>query len=390
MVSDVYFPRVNGVSTSIATFRAALAELGVEVRLVVPRYADEADEEGIVRVAGRRVPRDPEDRLLSWRAMRAAVAREAADCALVHIQTPFVAHYAGTAAARAHRLPLLLTYHTFFEEYLHHYAPFLPAAMLRGLARKVSRAQCNTMDGVVVPSTAMRERLAGYGVTRPLHVLPTGIPLHDFAGGERARFRARHGIAANAPVALFIGRLAREKNVGFLLEVAARLRRELPGFRLVIAGEGPAAGELEAQAAALGLADTVRFVGYLDRRAALPDCYAAADAFVFASRTETQGLVLIEAMAAGLPVVALAAMGTIDILAPRRGALVAPDEVAGFAARVRELLSAPVRRQALAVEARRYSIEWGDAIMAGRLAGLYRRLLDAGRVEGRAIGCQPG
>jgi glycosyltransferase involved in cell wall biosynthesis len=378
------------VSTSIATFRDALAELGVEVRLVAPRYGDEADEAGVVRVAGRRVPRDPEDRLASWRAMRRAVLREAAGCELVHIQTPFVAHYAGLAAARALRLPAVLSYHTFFEEYLHHYAPFLPAAALRALARRMSRAQCNAVDGIVVPSTAMRDRLAGYGVRRPLHVLPTGIPLHDFSGGHRARFRARHGIAAGVPMALFIGRLAHEKNIGFLLEVAARVRPALPGFVLVIAGEGPAQRALERQAQALDLRDAVRFVGYLDRRRELRDCYAAADAFVFASRTETQGLVLIEAMAAGLPVVAVAAMGTIDILAPRRGALVAPDEPAAFARLLLGLLQNPAERRRLAADGRRYSIEWGDAIMAGRLAALYRHLLAAGATAGRAGGRQPG
>lgn len=97
MISDVFFPRVNGVSTSIATFRRALAEQGVEVRLIAPRYADEDEEPGIVRIPGRRLPLDPEDRLVDARAMRAAALREAATCDLVHVQTPFLAHRAGPA-----------------------------------------------------------------------------------------------------------------------------------------------------------------------------------------------------------------------------------------------------------------------------------------------------
>lgn len=375
MISDVYFPRVNGVSTSIATFRRALAAQGVDLRLLVPRYGAEADEAGVIRVPGRAVPRDPEDRLAHWGAMHRAARQEAAACALVHIQTPFVAHYAGTAAARALGRPTLLSYHTFFEEYLHHYAPFLPAHLLRALARRVSRAQCNAVDGVVVPSTAMRDRLAAYGVRRPLHVLPTGIPLQAFATGDRGRFRRRHGIAADAPVALFIGRLAHEKNVGFLLEVAARLRPRLPGFVLVIAGEGPAMATLQRSSRAHGLDAAVRFLGYLERHRELPDCYAAADAFAFASRTETQGLVLLEAMAAGLPVVALAAMGTTDILAPERGARIAPDDPAGFAEVLAGVLGDAALRQRLAREARHYSAAWGDEVMAARLAALYRQLL---------------
>ena len=171
MVSDVYFPRVNGVSTSIETFRRTLAALGVELRLVAPRYGAEPDEPGVVRVPGWPVPGDREDRLVGWRAMHRAVLAAAEGCDLVHIQTPFVAHYAGLAAARRLGLPVIATYHTLFEEYLQHYAPWLPAGWLKRRARGLSRRQCNALDGVIVPSTAMRERLLGYGVGVPLHVL---------------------------------------------------------------------------------------------------------------------------------------------------------------------------------------------------------------------------
>ncbi len=255
MVSDVYFPRVNGVSTSIATFRHALAAQDVEVRLMVPRYGDEAEAAGIVRVPGRRLPFDPEDRLMQARAMRAAVLREAADCDLVHIQTPFLAHRYGLQAAHAHQRPVLLTYHTFFEEYLHHYTPFLPATALRALARRISRTQCNAVDAVVVPSTAMRDRLAGYGVRTSMEILPTGIPLRDFAAGDGLHFRRLYDIPEHAPMALYIGRVAHEKNIGFLLEVAAHLRAQRPDFVLVIAGEGPATPALQRQAVQCGLAD---------------------------------------------------------------------------------------------------------------------------------------
>lgn len=380
MVSDVYFPRVNGVSTSIATFRHALHAFDIDVRLLVPDYGEEIDrvaEPGIVRVPGRKVPRDPEDRLVSWRRMRAAAMREAASCDLIHIQTPFIAHYAGVGAARRFDRPLLLTYHTFFEEYLHHYAPFLPASLLRGLARRVSRSQCNAVDAVVVPSTAMRDRLGAYGVTAPLHVLPTGIPVEVFGLGDGRRFRHEHGIDDEAPVALFIGRVAHEKNIGFLVDVAARVSNALPRFVLVIAGEGPAMAELQRDTARRGLSHAVRFVGYLDRQQALHDCYAGADAFVFASRTETQGLVLLEAMASGLPVVALAEMGTRDILAPGSGSIVAEDDATAFAKALQALLNSPAWRQSLAADARHYSQQWADSIMAERLAALYRDLINA-------------
>lgn len=376
MVSDVYFPRVNGVSTSIETFRQALAAEGVEVRLVVPRYADEAACEGIVRIPGRAVPRDPEDRLVSWTALRAAVRREAADCDLIHVQTPFLAHYAGVSAARSLGKPVIATYHTLFEAYLQHYAPLLPAEWLRGFARRLSRSQCNALDAVVVPSTAMRERLGQYGVSVPLHVLPTGIPMGHFARGDGRRFRERHGLAAEQPCALFVGRVAFEKNIDFLIESLALARRDVPDLILLITGEGPAERALHRQAAALGLSEAVRFVGYLDRQRDLPDCYAAADCFVFASRTETQGLVLLEAMAMGLPVVALAAMGTCDILSPGRGCLTPADDVAAFATAMVCLLRDPALRSRMSQEARDYAREWADDRMAAKLAACYRRVLE--------------
>ena len=374
MVSDVYFPRVNGVSTSIETFRRTLAGQGVEVRLVVPRYGDEPDQPGITRVPGRPIPGDREDRLVGWGAMHRAVLAAAEDCDLIHVQTPFVAHYAGLKAGRTLGLPVVATYHTLFEEYLQHYAPFLPGGWLRNQARAFSRRQCNALDQVIVPSTAMQQRLQEYGVTTPLHVLPTGIPISQFAGGNGAAFRYKYGILSTRPMALFVGRVGHEKNIGFLLEALCHARELRPDVLLVIAGEGPAMADLNNQVKALGLRDSVRFIGYLDRARDLPDCYAAADVFVFASRTETQGLVLLEAMAAGTPVIALADMGTIDILVPGRGALSPPAEPRAFGLALGNYLNKPSAWSQLRDDAPLYAAEWSDEAMATRLALLYRQL----------------
>ncbi|MDD2744055.1 MAG: glycosyltransferase [Rhodocyclaceae bacterium] len=377
MVSDVYFPRVNGVSTSIETFRRCLEKIGVEVRLVVPKYADEANESGIIRVAGRPLPGDPEDRLVGWRAMHREVLAAAEDCDLIHIQTPFIAHYAGLKAARRLGLPVVATYHTLFEEYLHHYAPLIPAGWLRGQARAFSRRQCNQLDGIVVPSTAMRDRLSQYGVATAMHVLPTGIPLERFGGGNRQAFRRTYGILSTRPVALFVGRVAHEKNIEFLLQALVHALKGRPDLLLVIAGEGPAMNDLQQRVKTLKLQDNVQFIGYLDRKQALPDCYAAADVFVFASLTETQGLVLLEAMAAGLPVIALAEMGTRDILDPHRGAISPPKEAPAFGAALADYLNRPANWAPMRSEALRYASEWSDIAMAERLAELYRQLISA-------------
>lgn len=376
MVSDVYFPRINGVSTAIQTYQHSLRALGVEVRLVAPDYGSPCNEHWISRVPARQVPGDPEDRLVRWGAMHAAV-EEAVEqgCDLVHVQTPFVAHYAGVSAARRNGVPVIATYHTLFEEYLKHYAPLIPAAWLRGLARAFARRQCNQLDAVIVPSRAIGERLGAYGVTAPMHVLPTGISLPALVAGQRSDFRARHGIDQARPLALFVGRVAHEKNISFLLDVVDLARESIPDILLLIAGEGPALPSLQQAVADRGLGDCVQFIGYLDRKSELPACYAAADAFVFASRTETQGLVLLEAMASGLPVVALAEMGTVDILGVRRGAIVPEDNPCAFSlALVRLLLDASMRSR-LSAEGRAYAEEWSDHVLAGQMAGLYQRIV---------------
>jgi glycosyltransferase involved in cell wall biosynthesis len=342
---------------------------------VVPHYGDEPDEPGVVRVPGRRLPTDPEDRLASWGAMRRATREAAADCELVHIQTPFVAHYAGLAAARHHGIPVLTTYHTLFEEYLQFYVPLLPAAWSRWVARRFSRDQCNAVDTVVVPSSAMAERLRGYGVAAPLRVLPTGIPLARFARGDGAAFRASRGIDPERPLALFVGRVAHEKNIGFLLEALVQAHRLCPRALLLITGEGPAMSDLQRRAAQLGVSESVRFLGYLDRTTELPDCYAAADVFVFASRTETQGLVLLEAMAAGLPVIALSVMGTADILAAAGGALVPPDDPVPFGKTLGAFLADRKGWGNYSGEALKAAQHWSDGAMAQRLASVYREVL---------------
>lgn len=382
MISDVYFPRINGVSTSIETFRESLAKLDVRVRLVVPEYPQaHADGPETWRVSARTIFFDPEDRLMRYRNASALLSELCAEQPpdLIHVQTPFVAHYAGLHLARQLDRPLVATCHTLFEEYAHAYLPWLPEWLLRACARAISRRQGNDLATVIVPSSAMRARLLDYGVRVPTVVVPTGIRPECFAGGDGARFRARLGLDAGCPVALFVGRVAHEKNIGFLLDVAAWVRERIPEFVLVIAGEGPARPALEARTASLDMEANVRFVGYLDRRQELPDCYAAADVFVFASRTETQGLVLLEAMAAGVPVLALAEMGTRDILEPAHGALIAPDDVGGFADALVALLRDPGERRRLQGAAREDAAAWSADAQAGRLVECYRQVVAAHR-----------
>ena len=386
MVSDVYFPRVNGVSTSIQTLRQALAAAGHTSVLVAPDYPGTAPEADIVRVPGWQVPRDPEDRFMHPRALSAVLnGMKPSDFDLVHIHTPFLAHRAGVRWARKHNLPSVETYHTLFEEYFHHYLPFLPKPWLAAAARMISRKECDGVTAVIAPSSAMKSALQAYGVTSPVHIIPTGIRMADFADCDGAAFRTRYGIAPERPVMAYVGRVAFEKNIDFLLRVTETVRRDLPDVLFVIAGEGPARAQLERTVSRCGLTDNVRFVGYLERRTELPACYCAADAFVFASKTETQGLVLLEAMALGVPVVALAAMGTTDVLKEGAGCRIAPDDVEGFARTLLPLLRNRESARILGEAGKPYAADWSETKMQGAILGLYQSLASPSvRAEGYA------
>ncbi|HTJ18171.1 MAG TPA: glycosyltransferase [Steroidobacteraceae bacterium] len=390
MISDVYFPRINGVSTSIQTFRRGLHAAGHETILIAPEYPGAAPdtEPDILRVPSRGVPRDPEDRAMKLGAIRALRPQlEKLEPDLVHIQTPFIAHYQGTALARALRVPVIETYHTYFEEYLHHYVPLLPRAVMRFIARRFTVSQCNVLDALVVPSRAMEQALLDYGVQCPMHIIPTGMEMDRFASGDGQRFRAQLGIAPGQPVLVHVGRIAHEKNIEFLFRMFEIVVRSKPGAVFVVAGEGPALTSCKAYVRTLGLAQQVRFVGYLSRERELLDCYRAGDLFVFSSKTETQGLVLLESLALGVPVVSTAHMGTADIVNPQRGAHVAPDDEAEFANIVVRLLDDAPRRAAMSAEARAYAATWSATAMADRLAGLYSAVL--GQVSRNSPVSQP-
>ena len=376
-LSDVYFPRINGVSTSIHTLRQQLAAQGHRVHLLAPDYySPSEDESWITRVPSHYLMFDPEDRLMRYGkalAMSADLRHE--DYDILHVHTPFAAHYLGLRLSRRLGIPCVETYHTFFEDYMHHYLPILPKPLLRMLARRLSRSQCNAMDAVVAPSQPMLDALRSYGVKSHAEVIPTGLQEHSFVPGDGSGFRRRYGIAPERPVMLFVGRVAHEKNIGFLLRMALQVKHSRPDILLVLAGEGPALEQLRKEARALGLQDNTLFLGYLDRKTELNDCYRMADVFVFSSLTETQGLVLLEAMAQGVPVVAIAEMGTKSILFEGKGALVAPQDEKRFAERVLGLLANPEHGRALGEKAHGYALHWSASYMAERMMKFYRQVI---------------
>ena len=394
-ISDVYFPRINGVSTSIKTFVSQLQDLGHEVHLIAPDYqgasqgSSQINEHWIKRISARSIYFDPEDKLMKYsEAMKLlpVLLREKYD--IIHVHTPFIAHYLGLKLAKHLNIPCIETYHTFFEDYLHHYLPWMPQMLARSLARMISKRQCNALDAIIAPSEPMLKVLRDYGVKISAEVIPTGLQAQSFEKADGKAFRAKYNIDLDRPMLLYVGRVAHEKNIAFLLGMTKVLSEERSDVLLVIAGEGPAEASLHKLAKILNLEKNVQFIGYLDRNTELNACYQSADVFVFASKSETQGLVLLEAMAQGTPVVAIAELGTASILVEGKGALIAKENTLEFAEKVLQLLIYPEQRFELGRLAKAYALEkWTAKLQAERLAKFYLELthLKSTRLETKQI-----
>lgn len=383
-ISDVYFPRINGVSTSINTFVKQMQNLGHEVHLIAPEYGqatqvDVASSElWIKRIPARSIYFDPEDKLMKFgEAMKLLPILEKEKYDIIHVHTPFIAHYLGIKLATALNIPCIETYHTFFEDYLHHYLPWVPKSLARGMARMISKQQCNAVDAIVAPSQPMLNVLREYGVKVKAQVIPTGLQESSFKEADGQAFRLKYGIALERPMLLYVGRVAFEKNINFLLDMTKHLIENQPEVLLVVTGEGPAEPSLHKLAKTLGLENNIKFIGYLDRSTELNACYRSADIFVFSSKSETQGLVLLEAMAQGTPVVAISELGTASILIEGRGALIASDDPVEFSARVNQLLAYPEQMFELGLSARAYALEkWTAKLQAERMLGFYTALTE--------------
>ena len=375
-ISDVYFPRVNGVSTSIRTFVNELQSLGHTVKLIAPDYGIVTDDEHwISRIASRSIYFDPEDKLMRYGlglAQLEKIKQENYD--LIHIHTPFVAHYLGLKLAKKLNIPIVETYHTFFEDYLHHYLPLIPKSMAKWLAQKISKRQCNEVNAIVAPSQPMLDVLRDYGVNAEAAVIATGLNAKQFQLADGLSFRRQHSIPENQSLALYVGRVAHEKNIPFLLNMLIELRNKKPDVLLIIAGEGPAEASLKDQAKKLKLIPNIKFIGYMDRDTMLLQCYQAADVFVFASKSETQGLVLLEAMAQGTPVVAISELGTRSILVEGKGALISAEDEVQFAEKVAILMDNVIDRKRVGDAGREYVIsQWSAGKKAQDLISFYQK-----------------
>ncbi|MCK5241306.1 glycosyltransferase [bacterium] len=378
VVTDTFLPRVNGVMKSIMTFTEQYRKLGHQATIFAPWFPEikKEQENGVWRFPSIYLFFNPEDRLPNpYAAASRKKLKQVADLKLdiIHTQTPFALGFMFAKRAKQLNIPSVHTYHTLFEAYLPHYFPIMPRFLDKPLVAWYSRRFCHLHDQIIVPSTSIRQVMQRYQIKTPVTVLPTGINVEPFAKLDGERMRKQTGFTSGDIMLLCMGRVAREKNIPFLFNVLEKLKTDQPRARLVIAGKGPALAGVKAECKKRRLADKVVFIGLLNRRD-WADLYAAADLQLLASVTETQGLVLTEAMAAGTPCVAVAAMGVRDVMAGGGGIAVSLN-VDEFSQAVNRLLTDKALYKEKLQEAAAQAKEWSAENKARQMIETYKTVI---------------
>ena len=366
--TDTFTPDINGVVTVIQMMTRELTSRGHEVIIFCPKHrGDHTDHDGVCRF--------PSVRFVFYKGLRMAIPfsrkafRQFPTLDIIHSHDPGPMGWLAHRAARRFGIAHIHTYHDLYVDY-RRYLPRLVRPS-RNLVKRLSRYLGDRCDAVIAPSEQMRIELSSYGITRPIYALPFGVDARDFE--HTIDWNARQEL--NLPtedLLLYAGRVGMEKNLDFLLRVFKRIHNEKPSVRLVIAGDGPHRKALEQYAATLGVDAITVFTGFLNRRD-LIDFYKQATLFVFPSTTDTQGLVIMEAMMAGAAVVSVNVLGPVDVIRNgETGILVNPVEEE-FANACLGLLGDDRARATMGAAATRWARSNTSRVSTGRLLEIYGR-----------------
>ncbi len=384
MMTNTYLPHVGGVARSVSTFAEEYLKRKHRVLVVAPAFEGKPlpkKAEAIVeRVAAIQKfnGSDFSVRLPLATALSERIDSFAAD--VIHAHHPFLLGDTALRIGASKNVPVIFTHHTRYEDYTH-YVPFDSPA-LKEFAANLSTHFANLCDGVIAPSESIAKLIKSRGVATPIKVVPTGIDVQAFARGSRTRFRRKFRIPDDALVVGHVGRLAPEKNLSFLAEAVALFLEQEKSAYFFVVGSGPSEEAIRGTFQQRGLGDRLILAGKQTGRA-LGAAYRAMDVFAFASQSETQGMVLAEAMAAGLPVVALNASGVREVVHDgengyRLPARATPQRFANYLARLK---SHPQRREAFAAAARQTADDFSRERCAERALSFYEEVRAATRRE---------
>jgi len=312
LLTNTFTPHVGGVARSVEAFAKAYRELGHRVLVVAPEFEDAPEyETDVLRIPAIQHFNGSDFSVVLTVPSGLSDKMEEFKPDIIHSQHPFLLGWTAVRIARTLDLPLVFTHHTLYEQYTH-YVPGDSPAMKRFII-ELSTRYANLADQVFAPSESIRDMLIERGVTSPVLVVPTGVTVERFAYGKGCEFLMKKHIPEDAFVVGHIGRLAPEKNLEFLARSVVAFMREHGEAVFLLVGTGPSQEAIEQIFAEAGMSGRLYVCGVLEKDD-LADALNAMSVFAFASKSETQGMVLTEAMAAGLPVVALDAPGVREVV----------------------------------------------------------------------------
>jgi glycosyltransferase involved in cell wall biosynthesis len=377
--TNCYLPLVNGVVGAIGLLRKGFIEQGHQVYVFAPGYDDYRDqEENVFRYPAVDLTRKVKFPVAIPFSPRINQTLHSIPLDVIHSHHPFVLGPAALSVARRKRIPVVYTFHTQYDQYSH-YIP-LPGVLVREVAKYQVKRYCHAVDRITTPSGSAQRILGSYGIDGPVRVIPNPTDLSSFLNRDGSVIRRKYGIG-DAKLLMNIGRVAPEKNLSFLLTAFQYILKSSPSHDssepdiwLLIAGEGPDLSNLKHQAEALGIAGRVIFTGLVDR-AEIPTYLAAADLFVMSSTTEVKPLAQLEALAAGVPIVAVSAPGADDTIIHDENGLLAPQTITEFGDAIRQLLFDSERLRRYQAAAIKTAANYSHPKIATDYLELYRDMI---------------
>ncbi|MFB6215091.1 MAG: glycosyltransferase, partial [Candidatus Bipolaricaulia bacterium] len=339
------------------------------------------EEENVFRIPSYYSPLLKDFRLTDPFQAARAFRKEFSDLDIVHIHLPTIMSTPARWIAGFYDVPVFLTYHTNLELYIRHYVPGVPKDIARAVTRFYTSRETKNGEKIFVPSPDMEALLESYDLDPPLEVLPTGIDLEMYEREHEdvRTLREQFGIKEDEKILLYVGRVGSEKNVGFLLDAFKEISRTFSPVHFVIVGGGRGLGKVLSRVSKMDASRKIHFTGYVEQEAVLAQYYREADLFLFASLTETQGLVIAEALAARTPVVAVDAPGVRDVITGDKGGYLVPEDVATFSEKVKELLESPDLLNRKSEEAKEVARSFSAETMTRKLFESYVEVM--GRKE---------
>ena len=397
--TDAYYPRINGVAVSVRSYATKLAEMGHSVCIVCCNYDDEEDKKDkkkkksflqddklhpnlkIYRISSINVFVSKEDKsakLSAWHDVKHTMDAFKPD--IVHINSEFMVGYFGLIYSRHRNIASVYTFHTLWEDYVDGYIKFMPVYPAKKIAKEFIKFYLKRANILIAPTVNIANVIKSYGIERNAKILPTGIPQALDVKKLNVRplfFNQLHTLLPRVQkkhVLLYVGRVVKEKNLDFLFPVLAEVKKTFKDTVLVFVGGGPELDNLKEKAKKTGYARDIVFAGYRSREE-LAYFYSVTDVFVFPSKTETQGLVTLEAMMAGVPVVAIGERGTLDVMKGDNGGFMVKEDVNEFSQRVLELLKDKELYAEKSNEAKKWASQWSLDTLTEKLVTYYEEAL---------------